>query len=71
MQQGRAHALTPRERDVLGYLSQGMMTGQIADKLGLADVTVKKHFSSARKRLNAATREQALAIAMASGAVSL
>lgn len=67
----RAHALSGRERDVLAYLSQGMMTAKIAEKLGLADVTVNKHFNSAKKRLGAATREQALAIAMASGAISL
>ncbi len=66
-----AHALSGRERDVLAYLSQGMMTAQIAEKLGLADVTVNKHFNSARKRLGAATREQALAIAMAAGVISL
>lgn len=66
-----AHALTARERDVLSYLSQGMQTAEIAEKLGLAIITVNMHFRSAKKRLNAATREQALAIAMASGAVSL
>lgn len=66
-----AHALTPRERDVLCYLSQGLMTAQIAEKLGLAVVTVNKHFNNAKKRLNATTRQQALAIAMASGAVNL
>lgn len=66
-----AHALSPRERDVLAYLSQGMMTAKIAERLGLADVTVNKHFNSAKKLLGAATREQALAIAMASGAISL
>lgn len=67
----RAHALSGRERDVLAYLSQGLMTAKIAEKLGVADVTVNKHFNSAKKRLGAATREQALAIAMASGAISL
>lgn len=66
-----AHALSARERDVLSYLSQGMHTAEIAEKLGLAAITVNMHFRSAKKRLNAATREQALAIAMASGAVSL
>lgn len=65
------HVLSGRERDVLAYLAQGMMTAKIAQKLGLADVTVNKHFNSAKKRLGAATREQALAIAMASGAISL
>jgi DNA-binding CsgD family transcriptional regulator len=66
-----AHALSPRERDVLCYLSQGMMTAQIASKLGIAETTVNKHFIGAKTRLNAATREQALAIAMASGVISL
>lgn len=66
-----AHMLSGRERDVLAYLSQGMMTAKIAEKLGLAEVTVNKHFNSGKKRLGASTREQALAIAMASGAISL
>jgi len=66
-----AHTLTIRERDVLCFLAQGMMTAKIAETMGIAEVTVNKHFKSARKRLGAATREQALAIAMASGVIHL
>lgn len=66
-----APTLSARERDVLCYLAKGMMTAQIAAKLGIAEVTVGKHFKSARTRLGAATREQALAIAMALGIISL
>lgn len=66
-----AYRLTERERDVLSYLASGMHTGQIADKLALADVTVQKHLRNARQRVGAKTREQAVAIAMKAGVIDL
>jgi len=44
-----------------------MQTGRIAEKTGLAEITVSKHFRTARQKLRAATREQALIIAMQHG----
>ncbi|MBE3636952.1 helix-turn-helix transcriptional regulator [Mangrovicoccus algicola] len=63
--------LSGRERDVLGLLAQGMGNGRIAERLGLAEVTVRLHLKNARDKMGAATREQALALAMARGQISL
>lgn len=56
--------LTPREREVLSLLASGYMYSRIADRLGLAEITVRTHVKSAREKLGAATREQAIAIAI-------
>lgn len=62
--------LTPRERDCLSWLSRGLRTAAIADALGIADVTVDLHLKGARQKLNAATREEALAKAITHGLIS-
>lgn len=66
-----AFSLSPRERDVLSLLANGYQTARIAEKLNISEAMVSKHFSKCRKKLNAATREQALALAMAAGAINL
>lgn len=66
-----AFSLSPRERDVLSFLANGYQTARIAEKLNISEVMVSKHFAKCRAKLNAATREQALAFAMAAGAISL
>nr|WP_253948979.1 LuxR C-terminal-related transcriptional regulator [Mangrovicoccus sp. HB161399] len=63
--------LSGREKDVLSYLAAGLDNNQIAARLGLAEVTVRMHMSRARKKMGAATREQALALAMARGMLDL
>ena len=63
--------LSPRERECLLWLAQGLRTAQIADQIGLASVTVDLHLKGARKKLEAATREEALAKAIMSGEISL
>lgn len=59
-----APRLTGREQDVLLLLASGLKNKQIAERLGLAEITVRMHLSSARTRLGARTREQAVAIAV-------
>jgi len=56
--------LSPRERECLLWLSRGLRTAAIADRLGIAQVTVDLHLKGARQKLNAATREEALAKAI-------
>ena len=63
--------LTPREIEVLGFLGAGFQTARIAGELKLAEVTVAKHMRSAREKLGAATREQALVKAMQLGLIQL
>lgn len=63
-------SLSPREVEVITLLAGGMRTGQISQHLGIRCVTVDLHIRNARKKLNAATREQAVAIAVAHNMVS-
>ncbi len=56
--------LSVREREVLSLLAEGKQSARIAEQLGLAEVTVHKHFSTAKLKLGASTREQALFEAM-------
>lgn len=56
--------LSTREREVVSLLAEGLNTGRIAEKLGLAEVTVHKHFRGARMKMGASNREQTLALAM-------
>ena len=67
----RKSFLTDRERELLKYLALGLKNDRIAERCGLAEVTVRKHLVSAREKLGATTREQALAIALQNGLVNL
>jgi DNA-binding NarL/FixJ family response regulator len=53
-------ALTPRQRDVLALLAQGLTNKKIGDTLGLSEATVKQHVSAILKTLNVANRMQAV-----------
>jgi FixJ family two-component response regulator len=46
-------ALTPREREVLAWVSSGLMNKQIAAELGLAEITVKIHRGHIMKKMGA------------------
>jgi DNA-binding CsgD family transcriptional regulator len=56
--------LSPRESDVLTCLARGMHNSEIAHALGITEVTVRMHTTSARKKMRAATRAQAIALAL-------
>lgn len=64
-------ALSVRQREVLSLLAEGMMTARIAETLGISEAAVNKHFIAARQKLDAATREQAMAKALLQGLISL
>ena len=51
----RAHyeALTPREREVMGLVTAGMMNKQIAGELGLSEITVKIHRGNIMRKMSA------------------
>jgi DNA-binding NarL/FixJ family response regulator len=53
-------ALSPREKQVLGLVVLGYMNSQIAERLFLAESTVKSHLSSAFSKLGVASRNEAV-----------
>lgn len=52
--------LTPRERQTLELLDAGFATAQMAERLGVSTVTVRRHISTLLRKLNVADREAAL-----------
>jgi DNA-binding NarL/FixJ family response regulator len=54
--------LTSREWEVLGVLSQGLSTAQIANRLVLSRSAVRAHVSAVVKKLGVADREAAVAL---------
>jgi DNA-binding CsgD family transcriptional regulator len=60
-------SLTTRESECLIALADGLTSEGIARRLHIAVPTVAMHLTNVRRKLNAQTREQAIAIAMRVG----
>ena len=58
------YKLTPRERDVLALLVQGLNNTQIATALFVSRATIKSHVSHILQKLNTSSRTEAAAIAV-------
>jgi DNA-binding NarL/FixJ family response regulator len=54
--------LTMREWEVLEFLRRGLSTREVAMRLGVAPVTVRRHIGSALKKLGVETRAEALGL---------
>ncbi|MGD1925797.1 MAG: LuxR C-terminal-related transcriptional regulator [Paracoccaceae bacterium] len=63
--------LAARERECLQWLAQGLKSDRIAERMGISDRTVEFHLRNARSKLNAATREHALAKALIGGLIEI
>jgi NarL family two-component system response regulator LiaR len=59
--------LTARELEVLGLVARGLDNGQIAEKLVIAEVTVRSHVSHILDKLHMANRVQATLYALQEG----
>jgi len=59
-EEDRPTLLTDREREVLLWVAAGKTQSEIGEILGIAEVTVKKHVTSAKGKLNVATAVQAV-----------
>jgi len=59
--------LSPREREILGYLARGASNKEIARSLDLAESTVKIHVQSILRKLNLVSRVQAAVYAVEHG----
>lgn len=62
--------LSPREREVLGLLSEGLGVAAIARKLFVSESTAKTHISKIYEKLGAANRAQAIMNAIRAGLLS-
>lgn len=51
----RYDSLTPRERQVMGLVVEGLLNKQTAARLGTAEITVKIHRASVMKKMKAAS----------------
>ncbi|RPJ52424.1 MAG: DNA-binding response regulator [Chloroflexi bacterium] len=68
--QSSHYDLTEREKEVLNLMAQGLNNLEIADRLIVSRSTVKFHVSSVLSKLGAATRTEAVAIAVQNQLVS-
>lgn len=63
--------LTPREREVLGYVAQGRTDAQVADLMGIGKWTVVTHMQSAKYKLGCSNRAAAVAKAVSYGLIDI
>jgi DNA-binding NarL/FixJ family response regulator len=52
-------ALTPRQRDILGLVAEGLSNAEIARRLYLSESTVKQHLRAVYKALGVKDRKEA------------
>jgi DNA-binding NarL/FixJ family response regulator len=67
---GRGHVLSPREREILQLLSQGLSGEDAAKQLVLSSETVRTHVRNAMTKLDASTRVHAVALALQRGEIA-
>ena len=65
----RIGVLSPREREVLDLLAQGLNGEEVAERLVLSPETVRTHVRNAMEKLEASTRVHAVAIALRQGEI--
>lgn len=67
----RTPALTPREREVLSLLAEGLEQSEMATRLVISSKTVGTHLERILAKLGARSRAQAVAIAYRDGLVNV
>jgi RNA polymerase sigma factor (sigma-70 family) len=63
--------LSPREMEILQFVTHGLSNKEIAKKLGISQQTVKNHMTSILKKLNVQDRTQAAVTALRRGWVRI
>ncbi|MFZ2014584.1 MAG: response regulator transcription factor [Nocardioides sp.] len=66
----RLAALTPREREIMGYVARGRSNGEIAADLYLSETTVKTHVARILMKLGLRDRVQVVVFAYEAGVVA-
>jgi ATP/maltotriose-dependent transcriptional regulator MalT len=69
--EGGLGELTPREREVLALVAQGLSDAQIAERLVVSPHTVHRHVANVRTKLRLPSRAAAVAYAARAGLLSL
>ena len=64
------HDLTPREREVLALMVEGLNNPQIGDRLYISVTTVRTHVSNILSKLGVSNRAEAIALAVRSKLVT-
>jgi LuxR family transcriptional regulator, transcriptional regulator of spore coat protein len=59
--------LTPREREILEFVAQGLSTKQVAQNIDIAPRTVDRHVENIRLKLRAKNRSHMVACALMEG----
>lgn len=67
----RSEALTEREKEVLGYIAQGLTNNQIAQKLVVSRATIHSHVNRILSKLQLDSRTQAALYAVRSGYITI
>ena len=65
------YELTPRQREVLGLIVEGLDNKEIAARLGISERTARAHVSAVLERLGASNRTQAAVAALQKGIVGI
>jgi FixJ family two-component response regulator len=60
-------SLTPREREIIGFVTSGLMNKQIGGELGLSEITVKIHRGRIMKKMKAGSLAELVKMAEALG----
>jgi len=66
-----AQALTPREKEVLRLMADGLSNKIIAYRLGISEHTAKFHVTSIFSKLNAGSRTEAVTVGVRMGLIYL
>lgn len=64
-------ALTPREREVLELLAEGLTNRRIAGRLGVSEHTAKFHVAAVCGKLGASSRTEAVSLGVRRGLITL
>lgn len=68
-QDGPEYGLTPREKEVLHAIAQGMTNQEAGLALGISDKTIEKHLESVFAKLGVSSRVEAAVLAVREGLV--
>ncbi len=63
--------LTPREREILALLGEGLVNKEIAVRLSISEHTVKTHLAAIYEKLEASNRAEAVATGLRRGLILL